>query len=162
MVKVFSRFVPCFSKRNPASRGLTLAEVTVALGLISFSVISLMALLPIGLEVVRESMSDTVQAQIVQEVSADVALTRFDELPSLTTGSSPLLYNNDGLRVRDLGASNYQVFIEVEDPAPFPGTPPGMAGSLRSVEVLIFRRPGGVTTEDPPKRVSLLIANGRH
>jgi len=44
-------------------------EITIALGLVSFIAVSVVALLPTGLSVMRNAMDQTVEEQIVRSIS---------------------------------------------------------------------------------------------
>jgi len=63
--------------------GFTLVEVTISLGIVAFAMVSLVGLLPAGLSNFRVAMSNTIEAQIVQALSEDVAATDFAHLAGL-------------------------------------------------------------------------------
>lgn len=70
------------SKKSRAV-GFTLVEVTISLGIVAFAMVSLVGLLPAGLSNFRVAMSNTIEAQIVQALSEDVAATDFAHLAGL-------------------------------------------------------------------------------
>jgi len=67
-----------------AMSAFSLVEVTLALGIISVSLLSLIGLLPAGLGALRESMDQTVHAQIVQRIAAGVSTSEFASLTGQT------------------------------------------------------------------------------
>ncbi len=92
----------------------SLVEVTLALGIISVSLLSLIGLLPAGLGVLRESMDQTVHAQIVQRIAAGVATSEFSSLTGQT-----LTFDQEGQLLggtADAGA-RYTAKIEASKPS---------------------------------------------
>jgi uncharacterized protein (TIGR02598 family) len=77
--------IPSQIARNKflSSSGFTLVEVTISLGIVAFAMVSMVGLIPAGLSNFRSAMSNTIEAQIVQALSEDVASTDFANLPSL-------------------------------------------------------------------------------
>src|SRR5256885_2028896 len=72
-----------FSPLLPANRrptGFTLIEVALAIGVIAFAFVALLALLPAGLTTFRSSMNISVGAQIFQKVVNDAEQADFDAL----------------------------------------------------------------------------------
>jgi type II secretory pathway pseudopilin PulG len=68
---------------DPAMRGFSLMEVTTALGVISFALVALLGVFPLGLENSRMSVSETRAAQLTTMVFATLATET-----SLASGSS--------------------------------------------------------------------------
>jgi uncharacterized protein (TIGR02598 family) len=58
----------------------SLVEVTLALGLVGFAVLAVIGLLPGGLSTLRQSMEQTVEAQIVQSIAAQSVITPFKQM----------------------------------------------------------------------------------
>ncbi|MBN8712122.1 MAG: hypothetical protein BGO12_23075 [Verrucomicrobia bacterium 61-8] len=54
--------------------GFTLVEVTLALGLTIFAVMTVVGLLPVGLGGLRQAADDTVRAQIIKELDARLCM----------------------------------------------------------------------------------------
>ena len=54
------------------SNGFSLVEVTIALGIVAFVLMALFALLPIGLNLVRESSEEGVAANILSGLASDL------------------------------------------------------------------------------------------
>jgi uncharacterized protein (TIGR02598 family) len=60
--------------------GFSLVETALALGIVAFALVALMALLPIGLTTFRTAIDTSVSAQIVQRIVADAEQSDFDLL----------------------------------------------------------------------------------
>ncbi|CAN5496505.1 hypothetical protein BH09VER1_BH09VER1_42900 [soil metagenome] len=90
----------------------SLVEVTLALGIVSVSLLSLLGLLPAGLGVLRESMDQTARAHIVQRIAAEVVTSDFDQVTSRT-----LSFDQDGQAVISGQDSFYSVTIQGSAPS---------------------------------------------
>jgi uncharacterized protein (TIGR02598 family) len=71
---------PDFRPQNTDSGGFSLVEIALAIAIIAFAFVGLMALLPLGLTQFRSAMDTTIGAQIFQRVIGDVQQTDFDTL----------------------------------------------------------------------------------
>jgi len=97
-----------------ALSAFSLVEVTLALGIISVSLLSLIGLLPAGLGALRESMDQTVHAQIVQRIASGVATSEFSSITGQT-----LTFDQEGQLLvgsADAGA-RYTAKIEESKPS---------------------------------------------
>ena len=65
---------------SSSARGFSLIEVTLALGIVSFAMVTLLALIPVGLNSFKKAMNLTVEAQIVQSIVTDVGLQKYSAL----------------------------------------------------------------------------------
>jgi type II secretory pathway pseudopilin PulG len=86
-----------FSGQRPLQRGnrlracgFSLVEVVMALGITSFAILALMALLPVGLQSAKESQEETQVSNLLAGLTADRRATPFSspslryQLPALT------------------------------------------------------------------------------
>lgn len=71
-------------RTDPAPRGFSLMEVTTALGVISFGLVALIGVFPLGLENSRISVSETRAAQLTKMVYSTLATEA-----SITVGTPP-------------------------------------------------------------------------
>lgn len=113
------------SRKSPP--GMTLIEVTIALGLVSFCIISLMGLFPTILKTVRDSREKTLAQRMYQTVTEDLhenpvqpGLSReysFDQegfLIGITPPRAGQTFRNDGTQVpRFTGFATNNVAAEV-------------------------------------------------
>ncbi len=112
---------------SPSSRAFSLVEVVLALGVLSFAVLIMLALLPMGLKTNRDTQEESMAVNIVGAMVADwkaVALTTnqsliFD-LPPLAP--SMALTNTLGIsesgQSTNLSAAMYRVSYHVTPPVP--------------------------------------------
>jgi uncharacterized protein (TIGR02598 family) len=94
--------------------GFSLVEVTLALGLVGFAVIAVLGLLPTGLTTMRQSMDQTVEAQIVQSIASQSVIANFTNL----TGVS--YFDDEGQPTRSSDGARYTVTVTTNAPG-FPG-----------------------------------------
>lgn len=77
------------------SRGFSLVEVTIAMAIASVALVTLMGLLPQGMETMREAGDKAIEARITQQILNELQLTPFDD----KTGNSLLDSHYDGLEI---------------------------------------------------------------
>lgn len=75
-----------------ANRGFSLVEVTLALGIVAVGMLAIVALLPVGEETLRLSANDTAQTRIVQELSARLQASDWDQTNNLAAYQDQLFY----------------------------------------------------------------------
>lgn len=86
---------PRFSRQS----GFSLVEIAIAIGILSFAMIALFGLLPVGMGSLRDSISTSTQTQIVSRVLSDAQLSDFTKY----TGGT-YYFNDEGSPVT--GASD--------------------------------------------------------
>jgi len=91
----------------------SLVEVTLALGIVSVSLISLLGLLPAGLGVLRDSMDQTVHAQIVQRIASGLVTSDFAALSSET-----LSFDEEGQLLQTIDDSGARYLATIQETAP--------------------------------------------
>jgi uncharacterized protein (TIGR02598 family) len=67
--------------------GFSLVEVVLALGIVSFSLLPMLALLPTGLESIRESANETALSAIIGKARAELNLADWSQVSGSLTGS---------------------------------------------------------------------------
>ena len=84
------------SRRSYYSAGFSLVEVTLALGVAAFCLITLFGLLPLGVKTNQTSISQTAAAALLSSVMADLRATPKTSLTSrqyeITLGTPKVLY----------------------------------------------------------------------
>ena len=78
--------------RRERCAGFNLVEIAMALAIISFSCTCLLGLLPASLTAFHQAMGNTIESQIVQSISNDVALNNFS---ALSSSNFPVYYYYD-------------------------------------------------------------------
>lgn len=111
---------PCFRApgRLPKSalascrRAFSLIEVVLAMGVVSFAILPLVAVLPIGLATVRDSMDETVTANIAQQVRGELQQLSFgsnstDPVTISNLSSQTYYYTADGIKTQSSDPEAY-------------------------------------------------------
>ena len=123
-------------------RGFTLVEVTVALGIVSFALLGLVGLLPVGLQTFKSAMDTSVRSQIVQRVFTDVTETDFDTL--MSTPPPDRYFDDQGNEVAQQ-FSVYQAHLQITGSTALPAvSSPTPNANLATVEIQIASNPGHV------------------
>lgn len=92
--------LPNLRKARTARGGFTLVEVVLSIGVVSFVLVSMMGLLPVGMATQRQATSNMVESQIVQSLTNEILLTDFANLKNQT-----LSYDREGKLLSSNGAS---------------------------------------------------------
>ncbi len=130
-------------QKPPLIRGFTLVEVTLALGILSFAMVSLTGLISVGLSSFRGSVNITVESQIAQAVLNQKRQTAFDTLVSPSGLVETRYYTNEGDQTEKPDAI-YVARIEVNPSVDLPasGTARFANKSLARVDVRVVKVPG--------------------
>jgi uncharacterized protein (TIGR02598 family) len=76
---------PLFPKiLHQRQRAFTLVETVLALGIASFALVSVMGLLPCGLQVFRNAMDLTLEGQMAQYIVGKVSQTPYEDYGKLS------------------------------------------------------------------------------
>ena len=111
----FIRFKPMKNKN-----AFSLVEVTLALGIISFGLVAVMGLMPVGLTTMRQAMDASIEEQIVQKIAGEVLLTPFSQLSDSIIGKS-YYFDDQGIAVAT--ANNARFWVAVQEVATtYPGS----------------------------------------
>lgn len=85
----------------PAQRhAFSLVELVMALGIVAFALLSLLALLPIGLGIMQETSSQSAEASIERSIRGDLNQTTFKDLDNLAQ-KNPFFFDAAGLPLSD-------------------------------------------------------------
>lgn len=118
----------------PRTAGFSLVEVTLAIGLVTFGLLSVVGLLPGGMSNLRESTEQMVHAQILASVSEMLAVSDFD---AATNGVE--FFDEEGHLVLKQGDARYKATLTEVKPS-IPGVDPtGMSAHLKRLQVGIAR-----------------------
>lgn len=87
-------------KQSPAA--FSLVEVVLALGVVSFSLVGLIGMLPVGLSNFRQAIELQTQAQIVQQIATELQLAKFSDLNGGSYQSGfPRYFDAEGVPVSE-------------------------------------------------------------
>ncbi len=109
----------------PRTQGFTLVEVTMAIGIISFALLTMIGLLPAGLGALRDSNQQSVNAQILQRTSAGLVVAGFPNRTDFSGFSGTNLYfDSEAQLLSSSAGARYQAAVTV-----LPPSVPGVEGS---------------------------------
>jgi uncharacterized protein (TIGR02598 family) len=94
-------------------KAFSLVEIIIALGIVAFAILSMVALLPIALRTFLDSKKAVVHSNILQEITADATLTNYTNADSLV---GLRYYDDEGTEMTN-GNNNwvYKVNITLSD-----------------------------------------------
>jgi uncharacterized protein (TIGR02598 family) len=148
----------------PRDTAFSLVEVVVAIGIVAFAILALVALLPIGLHAVRNSTEEIQAANLISVISSDlkdtsptnetsayfqldpipwkrdVAATVAGANPSIVVGQNYTFYFKDGQGLTSAGDARYRVtlrYTRVPGKASIVGDTP-LAGGSSVIEALVM------------------------
>ena len=122
--------------------GFSLVEVVIALGIVATVMVALLALLPLGMDALRESADLTVQSRIAQDLIGDIQQADWDSLDRYR--NELRYYDGEGTTLETAGSGQRLYSAKIE----FPDTPinlPGLAQNRYTRKVVIkvaFTPPG--------------------
>jgi len=87
------------NKDSRRSRGFSLIEVTIAIGIVAFAFVALLGMLPVGLRTFTDSIDATVEAQIAQRLFGEAQQIKFSDLSTLA--DSGRYYDAEGTETGD-------------------------------------------------------------
>jgi uncharacterized protein (TIGR02598 family) len=126
--------------RQPRPAGFSLIELVLAIGIVSFAFVSLLALLPAGVTIFRDTMDTTIGSQIVHRVINEQQQTDYPTLVAAPT--TERYFDDQGNEVESLDDSIYTVEITVTAPTSLPNTSTPDSTSLATVTVKLANNPG--------------------
>lgn len=140
----------------PLSRrkAFSLVEVTLALGLVSFAFVAILGLLPTGLTSLRESMNQTVEAQILRSISSQCVVSDFNHL-----STNGLYFNDEGLPAT-AATSFFSVKVTTNTPI-YPGSTRGenLGESITTLRVEMVSKPSPDAISGRTNYYTLHVAN---
>ncbi|MBE2204634.1 MAG: Verru_Chthon cassette protein B [Chthoniobacterales bacterium] len=122
------------------SRAFSLVETVLALGIVSFGCVSIMGLLPCGLQVFRKAMDITLEGQITQQVVGQIGQSPYDRLAADFHGKT-FWFDQEGNAVaKESDEGIYRADISLDTQPILPGTHALAAGNLTAVTIVLQRR----------------------
>jgi uncharacterized protein (TIGR02598 family) len=143
---------------RPHSRGFSLVEVTVAMGIVATVLVALLALLPYGMDSIREAKSTQVQARIANEIISELQVADWGSEPAYTKlaryNGQIRGYDSEGTLIeekadKDKSDTIYKVKIEVpiSEQMRLRGMPTDSGRYVRRVVVKVAFAPGDKTVD---------------
>lgn len=136
--------------------GFSLVEVTIAIGIVSFALVTLLGVVPVGLIATQDAMRQTARSQIIKQISSDLGMMPFAKLGGYLGSNQYYDYNG----CRSVG-TNERIFVATMTnalPPSYPGSSnlSGLDERFKRVVVTIRRAEGSTNVES---RTTLAIFN---
>lgn len=132
-----NRFLTNKSKKRVfvcSKRGFSLIEVTMALGMVAFVMISVVGLLPLTLQTYHETKRETIHANLLQQLAANANLTPFSELSALN--GQVFRYDDQGDELSSsVNTWVYRATFTISAPIALPGGSPSTGAKLLQVKI---------------------------
>lgn len=130
------------SSNPPKAGGFTLVEVTVALGIISFALLAMIGVMPAGLGSLRDSTQQSINAQILQQISSGLVVNSFANRADFSVFSGTNLYfDGEAQLLANSSGARYKAAITAQNPN-LPGVATNdvnLAASLKRLGISISR-----------------------
>ncbi|CAN5761625.1 hypothetical protein BH09VER1_BH09VER1_13300 [soil metagenome] len=139
-------------KRGSSIGAFSLVEVTLAIGIVSFGLLSVTGLLPVALKTVKDSSAQVSIANIALQVRAEIVQTPF----SSNLDGAAFFYDQEGTKT-NVDKSYYGATLAVSTPS-LPGVDStSYASNAKSVTVTV-RYPQGVPAAAQRTNVFSILA----
>jgi uncharacterized protein (TIGR02598 family) len=143
-------------KRNPRSRfaGFSLVEVVLAIGIISFAFVAVVGVLPVGVQVSRQAINTTIEAQIAQQLTTQALQADYSSLPAMASDSvaNPFYFDDQGNAVTASEPGDIPkdaIYAAAFDISTTTALPAGVSTSrLATVKVCILNMKANRTSEN--------------
>ena len=140
-----------------ARRGFSLIEVTMAIGIVSFCLLTVMGLLSVGSSTLKQAVDQTVESQIAQKLAGEILLTPYSQLTKYA--GTNIYFDDAGSSVAAVSDPRYKVQIFLTNPnypgsANAPANTP-IANSMQTVQMNIVKMPG----ESASNRYTVQVPN---
>ena len=132
-------------------KAFSLVEVAMAMGMITFCLVAVLGLLPVGLSTFRTATETTIESQIVNQIASDATLMPFSELSDFA-GGSPYYFNEEGSPVQTEREASYWANLSLQAPN-YPDKPADIGNDLINLQVKITT----VRTRNMPNKVHNLF-----
>lgn len=150
------------------SSGFSLVEVTIAMGIVATVMVALLALLPYGMDNIREAKGTQVQARIANEIVGELQVADWGKEPNYAKlnayNGKVLRYDGEGTEIGDTSANNKQDTIykaKIEVPVTREVLLPGQGGQkdqgryLRRVTIKIAFAPNDREVDFDSRKIPL-------
>lgn len=143
------------ARSRQTARGFSLVEVALALGIVSFGLVSMLGLMPIGLEVFRESIQSTVQTDILRELGSHFQSMPFQDVQSSTEMT---YYTDQGVPTTNPESALFGVTYAVDASTPLLATADGYSNDqLKTVRVSFYTNRDRAKTPPEPSMTDVLF-----
>jgi len=138
-------------------RGFSLVETALALGVVSFALVSLMGLLSCGLVTFRKAMDFTLETQMTETLIAKARQTTYTGLSGLSGQTFYFDDNGDLVTAADPTAT-YAATVTITNPVGIPAAASGYTNNGVALMAITFKRSRAAATSPPLGTVVNFIA----
>lgn len=129
------------ARRHRAHRGFSLMEVTIAVAIIAFTCIPLIAMLPTGMKTMRDGQREAVGAEIVRLLTNELSMSNWNDTQDLETWEDDFRYfDNEGIPLEQKDHAVFTAKIEVGNDTTLPGAP-SKNPFLKRVTIKVTHKP---------------------
>ena len=140
-------------RRRPPT-AFSLVEVVLAIGVISFCLLTVLGLMPVGLSTLRRAMDTTTETQIVKQIGGNALLTPYSKLGTDFSGKS-FYFNADGQAETVVSAdTRYEVKTSLTNAA-YPGSDRVGAAMTNSMTTLRLELATGPKVNGAPRSTNI-------
>ena len=134
--------------------GFSLVEIALAIGIVAFAMIGLLAMMPAGLKAAGDAAAQTAQSHIVMTISSDLSMLPFSEVDDYVDGTR--YYDIEGRPATEAEAAFVVKMTKL--PPAYPDSGELAAIEDRMVRVTVVCRRKG-EPEERAKRVTISVVN---
>lgn len=139
--------------RSSCTSGFSLAETVIAVGITASVIVTLVGMIPLSLDTLRQAAILTAEARITQAIAADYRMREWSEVVQQQQegGCRDFSFDGQGTRVKQGDASTiFTARVTVSDALPLPGmqqTNP----RLKNVQILVTSSPNATAAFANPE-----------
>lgn len=142
---------------SSSAKAFSLIEVTLAIGVVSFAVVSILGTLSVGLTTIKDAKKDVTHAQIISQISSSVYQSPFDQLEAFAS-NGPFFFDQAG---RQLDSSNNALYratlaVSAGTASTYPGAQ-SVTNAAKTVSIAITPLLGGATNAGASSRAAFLV-----
>jgi len=100
-------------ERSRLKKAFSMVEMALAMAIVSFAMVSLLGLIPVGLKITRDTLDITVQSQVFQLISNQIQLTDYKNMSQWN--GQKLYFDSQGLPQTDPAKSVFEADLNVQN-----------------------------------------------
>lgn len=139
-------------------KAFSLVEVTMALGLASFSLLAIVGLLPVGLKTFRDSRVETALGGIQRQMRGEVEAVPFESLTNGSFTAGKFYFSDEGTLLPGSSGAYYEASTELTNTSA-PGLAATAESSIRTLKVTLLSPFELPATVQQTNSFAIVIAN---
>jgi uncharacterized protein (TIGR02598 family) len=139
-------------KNRLFSRGFTLAEVMIAMGIVATVMVGLLGMIPLGVRSVREATNLTITGRIAQEVIGNIQQANWKDVEK-SFDKKTFFFDNEGFLIRSGNKStpSFQARVLMDPLKVTIGTTNYGLDTLRKIQIEVEFTPDGRKVPQKPE-----------